>query len=96
MPTAINGINTGPETAPTTTDRVGNSALGKDDFLKLLMAQLQNQDPLNATSTTDFINQLTSYANFSEQQSINSSMTSLAGSRGSTSISTIDAASAPR
>jgi flagellar basal-body rod modification protein FlgD len=41
---------------------------------------LQNQDPLNATSTTDFMNQLTSYANFTEQQSINSSMTSLASS----------------
>lgn len=54
--------------------------LSSADFLNLLVSELQNQDPLNATSTTDFINQLTSYANFSEQQSINSSMTSLAGS----------------
>jgi flagellar basal-body rod modification protein FlgD len=45
-----------------------------------LLSELQNQDPLNATSTTDFMNQLTSYANFTEQQSINSSMTSLASS----------------
>jgi len=36
----------------------------------LLVSELQNQDPLNATSTTDFINQLTSYANFNEQQSM--------------------------
>lgn len=48
--------------------------------MNLLLSELQNQDPLNATSTTDFMNQLTSYANFTEQQSINSSMTSLAGS----------------
>jgi len=57
-----------------------NSSLSSTDFLNLLVSELQNQDPLNATSTTDFINQLTSYANFNEQQSINSSMTSLAGS----------------
>ncbi|KJC56727.1 hypothetical protein UP10_32800 [Bradyrhizobium sp. LTSPM299] len=50
------------------------------DFLNLLVSELQNQDPLNATSTTDFINQLTSYANFTEQQSTNASMTSLASS----------------
>jgi flagellar basal-body rod modification protein FlgD len=55
-------------------------ALTSTDFLNLLVSELQNQDPLNATSTTDFINQLTSYANFTEQQSINSSMTSLASS----------------
>ena len=54
--------------------------LTSGDFLNLLVSELQNQDPLNATSTTDFINQLTSYANFNEQQSINSSMTSLANS----------------
>jgi flagellar basal-body rod modification protein FlgD len=57
-----------------------SSTLSSTDFLNLLVSELQNQDPLNATSTTDFINQLTSYANFSEQQSINSSMTSLASS----------------
>ncbi|VIO76428.1 Basal-body rod modification protein FlgD [Bradyrhizobium ivorense] len=54
--------------------------ISSTDFLNLLVSELQNQDPLNATSTTDFINQLTSYANFTEQQSINSSMTSLASS----------------
>jgi flagellar basal-body rod modification protein FlgD len=35
---------------------------------------------MNATSVTDFINQMTSYANFTEQQSTNTAMTSLAGS----------------
>ena len=66
--------------AASTTASGSNSSLSSTDFLNLLVSELQNQDPLNATSTTDFINQLTSYANFNEQQSINSSMTSLAGS----------------
>jgi flagellar basal-body rod modification protein FlgD len=54
--------------------------ISSTDFLNLLISELRNQDPLNATSTTDFMNQLSSYASFTEQQSINSSMTSLAGS----------------
>lgn len=57
-----------------------SSTLSSSDFLSLLVSELQNQDPLNATSTTDFINQLTSYANFSQQQSINSNLTSLSSS----------------
>jgi flagellar basal-body rod modification protein FlgD len=56
------------------------SALSSTSFLNLLVSELQNQDPLDATSTTDFVNQLSSYANFTEQQAINSSMSSLASS----------------
>ena len=63
-----------------TSSSSASSSLSSTDFLSLLVSELQNQHPLNATSTTDFINQLTSYANFNEQQSINTSMTSLASS----------------
>jgi flagellar basal-body rod modification protein FlgD len=31
-------------------------------FLKLLVSQLQNQDPLNPTDTNQFVSQLTSYS----------------------------------
>jgi flagellar basal-body rod modification protein FlgD len=54
--------------------------MSSTDFLKLLVSELQNQDPLNATSVTDFINQMTSYATFTAQESTNTSMNSLAGS----------------
>ncbi|MDR3468606.1 MAG: FlgD immunoglobulin-like domain containing protein [Xanthobacteraceae bacterium] len=57
-----------------------SSSLTSAQFLNLLVSELKNQDPLNATSTTDFINQLTSYANYTEQQSLNSNMSSLASS----------------
>jgi flagellar basal-body rod modification protein FlgD len=70
-------------TAATTTSSSSTSSsstLTSSDFLSLLVSELQNQDPLNATSTTDFINQLTSYANFSQQQSINTNLSSLASS----------------
>jgi flagellar basal-body rod modification protein FlgD len=67
-------------TTASTSSTSSSTSISSTDFLNLLVSELQNQDPLNATSTTDFINQLTSYANFNQQQSINSSLTSLAGS----------------
>lgn len=57
-----------------------NSTLTSSDFLSLLVSELQNQNPLDATSTTDLVNQLTSYANFTSQQSINTNLNSLASS----------------
>ena len=35
-----------------------NNVLGKDDFLTLLVAQLQHQDPLNPSDSTEFTAQL--------------------------------------
>lgn len=70
-------------TATTTTSSSSassSSTLTSSDFLSLLVSELQNQNPLDATSTTDLVNQLSSYANFSQQQSINSNLTSLASS----------------
>jgi flagellar basal-body rod modification protein FlgD len=56
------------------------SSLTSSDFLNLLVSELQNQDPLDPTNSTDFINQLTSYANFDQQQTLNTNLSSLATS----------------
>jgi flagellar basal-body rod modification protein FlgD len=36
--------------------------LGKDDFLKLLVAQLQHQDPMNPMQDSDFMGQMASFS----------------------------------
>ena len=38
-----------------------DAMLGKDDFLKLLVSQLQNQDPMNPVDDKDFMGQMAQF-----------------------------------
>ena len=45
-------------------------ALGKQDFLKLLMAQMQNQDPLKPMDDTQMIAQMAQFSALEETQAL--------------------------
>lgn len=49
----------------------GSTALGKEQFLQLLVTQLQHQNPMEPTSNEDFIAQLATFASLEQLQDIN-------------------------
>jgi flagellar basal-body rod modification protein FlgD len=62
--------------APTrTTPAKRNDELDRTDFLNLLIAQLQNQDPLNPLESADFSAQLAQFSSLEQLMQINQKLT---------------------
>jgi flagellar basal-body rod modification protein FlgD len=66
---------------PTYTNTSDEDIMGKEDFLTLLVAQLQNQDPLNPDDATEFTSQLAEFSSLEQLQNLNKSMESLAATQ---------------
>ncbi len=58
-------------------ERGANNQLGKDEFLKILIVQLQNQDPLNPMEDKDFIAQMAQFSALEQMQNMSRDFQSL-------------------
>ena len=58
-------------------DRGAKETLGQDDFLKLMITQLQNQDPFAPMENGDFIAQMAQFSTVAGIKEINESLTSV-------------------
>ncbi|MFJ5963385.1 flagellar hook assembly protein FlgD [Bacillus sp. NPDC093026] len=62
-----------------TTDTSSSAAkktdtLGRDQFLKILLTQLQNQDPTNPIDDREFVTQLATFSSLEQQMNMNESI----------------------
>ncbi len=83
QPSELNPISIGAE------ERSAPKApvLGKDDFLHLLVTQLQNQDPLNPTDHTEFTAQLAQFSSLEQLNNVNDNLEELQNYQASTNNS---------
>ncbi|MMZ59251.1 flagellar basal body rod modification protein [compost metagenome] len=67
--------------SPTT----GSEELGKDAFLKLMLTQLQNQDPLSPMDNTAMVAQMAQFSSVEQLYNISTQLTNMSQSLGSNS-----------
>jgi flagellar basal-body rod modification protein FlgD len=72
------GGNTAGGAASGASQALASPQLGKDAFLKLLVSQLENQDPLAPTSNDQFIAQLAQFSTLEQVQALNENIIGLA------------------
>lgn len=61
-------------TSPDNVTQLSEKQLGKEDFLKILLSELSNQDPLNPVSDKDLILQLAQFSTLEGTQNLNENM----------------------
>jgi flagellar basal-body rod modification protein FlgD len=71
-PPAAGTQTTGTTSAPATAAQA--AILGKDDFLKLLVTQLRNQDPMNPVEDRDFMAQMAQFSSVEQLSNLAGSM----------------------
>ncbi|MBN2241192.1 MAG: hypothetical protein JW793_00775 [Acidobacteria bacterium] len=67
----------GPQFPGTEQENPSSSDVRKDEFLKLLVAQLQNQDPMNPMDNQQFLAQLATFSSLEQLMSINEGIAEL-------------------
>lgn len=61
---------TSPSNTGQTVANAVNKTLGQDDFLKLLIAQMENQDPTQPTDDTQFIAELAQFSSLEQMTNV--------------------------
>lgn len=67
-------VGTGASVPGSLSEAMGGTAMAKEEFLSLLLAQLKNQDPLSPMENHEFASQLAQFSQLEELQNIDGSI----------------------
>jgi len=75
----VSSATSSSSTSPTgsTGTSSSSSSLSTDDFMTLLVDQLENQNPLSPTDTNQLLNQMVSFASYQQQSDTSSTLSSI-------------------
>ncbi len=76
-------------TAVTDAVQAANNDLGKDAFLKILITQLSNQDPLDPLKDKDFIAQMAQFSTLEQMTNMNKTIEQMAAMNKASAVSYI-------
>lgn len=85
MTTSINPTSTWSNYSSKNASTQIDNELGKDAFLKLMITQMQNQDPLSPMDNKDMIAQMAQFTSVEQLVNISSQLTSMSQSLGNNS-----------
>jgi flagellar basal-body rod modification protein FlgD len=74
----MTGISNTDPIAGATQGAPAASSLDKDAFLKLLVSQVKNQDPLQPAGSTEYVAQLAQFSSLEQMQNLNDNIVGLA------------------
>jgi flagellar basal-body rod modification protein FlgD len=77
---SVDAVGSSQQASQQTSSAVSKAAdeIGKSQFLELLVAQLQNQDPLDPVDNQQFVAQLATFSSLEQLISINQGVSTLA------------------
>lgn len=84
---SVSAVSSSATTYSTSTTSSSSSSFSQEDFLSLLVEQLQNQNPLEPTSPEKILDQMLSYAGYGQQAEANATLSDI-----STKLDTISSA----
>ena len=93
MASAVSALTGSSPSSSAAATAAATSAPTEEMFLQLLVAQLQNQDPLNPTDSTQFVSQLAQFSELEQVMAIRTDTDSMAAAQ--TAAAQTAAASTP-
>ncbi|WP_044478354.1 flagellar hook assembly protein FlgD [Paenibacillus antibioticophila] len=85
MASSINGVPLWSNYSSTNASTKTDNELGKDSFLKLMLTQMQNQDPLSPMDNKDMIAQMAQFTSVEQLVNISSQLSAMSQSLGNNS-----------